>query len=103
MELLRARADRMQSYSITVDDAQLTLVLLANIKRAKNKYYGRKFRPSLQNIRRTFPYNHVHDTASITAILQELAVADGVRAMHNAPVPRGMGRKKVANESNKEQ
>ena len=35
MELLWARADRMQSYSITVDDAQLTLVLPANIKHAK--------------------------------------------------------------------
>ena len=31
MELLRARVARMQSYGITVDDSQLTLVLLANI------------------------------------------------------------------------
>ena len=69
MELLQARAARMQSYGITINDAQLNLVLLANIKHAKNEDYGRKFRPSLQNIRCTFPYNHVHNAALIMAIL----------------------------------
>ena len=35
MELLRARAAHTKSYCITVDDAQLTLVLLTNTERAK--------------------------------------------------------------------
>ena len=100
MELLWASADRMQSYGITVNDAQLTLVLLANTKRAKNEDYGCEFCPSLQIIRCTFPYNHVQDNALLTEILQELSVADGVRAMKDAPEPIGMWCKSVANEAN---
>ena len=37
MELLRACADRMKSYGITVNDSQLALVPLAKIERAKNE------------------------------------------------------------------
>ena len=103
MELLRARTAHMQSYGITTNDAQMTLVLLTNIEHAKNEDYGREFRPYLQNICRTFSYNHVHDVALLTAILKELAVADGVRAMRDAPGPSGTGRKNIANESNEEQ
>ena len=90
----------MQSYGITVKDAKLTLVLIANIERAKNEDYGRKFCPSLQNICCKFLYNHVHDVSLLSAVLQELAVADGVSAIRYAPGPRGTGRKNVANESN---
>ena len=70
MDLLWACAAHMQSYFITIDDAQLNLVLLANTEHAKNEDFGRKFCPSLQNISRTFPYNHVHDAALRTTILQ---------------------------------
>ena len=58
MELLRDCAARKKSYGITVNDTHLTLVLLANTKRAKNEDYGREFSPSHQNIRRTFPYTN---------------------------------------------
>ena len=91
MELLWAHAARMQSYGIPVDYAQLTLVLLANIKRAKNEDHSREFRLSLQNIRRTFLYNNVHDEASLTAILQEFTVGDGICLMRYAPGRIGMG------------
>ena len=40
---------------------------------------------------------------TLTAILKELAIVDGVRVMQNAPGPSGMGRKNVANEANEEQ
>ena len=66
MELLQDHAVRMQSYGITVDEAQLTLVLLANIEHGKNENYGREFRPSLQNVRRTFPDNHVNSNSERT-------------------------------------
>ena len=69
MELLQARVARLQLSGITINGVQLTLALLANIECAKHEDYGHKFRPSLQNIRRTFPYNHVHDAASLMTVL----------------------------------
>lgn len=89
MELLRSKAGRLQSYGIKLDDTQLAIVLLANIDVAAGDDWGREFRPALQTIRRRFPYNHVHDTASIAAMLTELAGADGVRKLHDAPAPLG--------------
>ena len=89
MELLRSKAGRLQSYGIKLDDTQLAIVLLANIDVAAGDDWGREFRPALQTICRRFPYNHVHDTASIAAMLTELAGADGVRKLHDAPAPLG--------------
>ena len=89
MELLRAKAGRMTAYGITVDDSQLALVLLANIDVVTGHDWGREFRPTLQTIRRKYAYNHAHDAASVAAILKELAGADGVRKLNDAPAPTG--------------
>lgn len=89
MELLRAKAGRMTAYGITVDDSQLALVLLANIDVATGHDWGREFRPTLQTIRRKYAYNHAHDAATVAAILKELAGADGVRKLNDAPAPTG--------------
>eukprot|EP00804_Cyclotella_cryptica_P030326 CCRYP_011862-RA/>CCRYP_011862-RA protein AED:0.33 eAED:0.33 QI:0/0/0/1/0.66/0.75/4/0/887 len=89
MELLRAKAGRMTAYGITVDDSQLALVLLANIDIASSHDWGREFCPTLQTIRRRFAYNHAHNAATVTAILKELAGADGVHKLNDAPAPTG--------------
>jgi hypothetical protein len=87
MELLYAKAGRMTAYRITIDDSQLALVLLTNIDVATGHDWGREFRPTLQTIRRKYAYNHVHDAATVAAILKELAGADGVRKINDAPSP----------------
>jgi hypothetical protein len=89
MELLRSKASCLHSYGIKIDDTQLAIVLITNIDVAASDDWGCNFRPSLQTIRRQFPYNHVHDTASIAAMLTKLAGADGVRKLHDAPAPLG--------------
>ena len=75
----------MHSYGIVVDDTQLALVLLANIELATSEAWGREFRPALQTIRRAYAYNFAHTNDSLTVILRELAGADGVRKLNEAP------------------
>ena len=87
MELLRAKVGSMQSYGINVDETQLALILLANIENAASEDYGREFRPALQSIRRQYPYNYVHDATSLGDMLTELAGADAVRKLKDAPLP----------------
>eukprot|EP00804_Cyclotella_cryptica_P021145 CCRYP_001466-RA/>CCRYP_001466-RA protein AED:0.26 eAED:0.26 QI:0/0/0/1/0/0.25/4/0/985 len=89
MELLHAKAGRMTAYGITVDNSQLALILLANIDVASSHDWGREFRPTLQTIRCKFSYNHAHDATTVAAILKELAGADGVRKLNDAPAPTG--------------
>jgi len=79
----------MTAYSITVDDSQLALVLLANIDIATGNDWGHKFRPTLQTIRCKYAYNHAHNATTVAAILKELAGANGVRNLNNAPAPTG--------------
>ena len=43
---------RMETYGVNVDDTQIALVILANIKIAAREDYGHKFRPALQVIRK---------------------------------------------------
>ena len=85
VKLLRAKIARMHSYGIVVDNTQLALVLLANIELATSEAWGREFRPALQTIRRAYAYNFAHTNDSITVILRELAGADGVRKLNEAP------------------
>eukprot|EP00804_Cyclotella_cryptica_P011508 CCRYP_017067-RA/>CCRYP_017067-RA protein AED:0.60 eAED:0.30 QI:0/0/0/0.5/0/0.5/2/0/565 len=93
MELLRAKAGRMTAYGITINDSQLALVLLANIDVVTGhdwgRDWGREFCPTLQTIHRKYTYNHAHDATTVAAILKELAGADGVRKLNNAPAPTG--------------
>jgi len=41
----------------------------------------------MQTIRKSYPYNHVHDATSLQTILKELSGADGVRELKEAPAP----------------
>jgi len=41
----------------------------------------------MQEIRKQYAYNHVHDAASLQTILKELSGADGVRELKDAPAP----------------
>jgi hypothetical protein len=69
VELLHAKIARMHSYGIVVDDAQLALVLLANVELTTSEAWGREFRPALQTIGRAYSYNYAHTSGSITTIL----------------------------------
>jgi hypothetical protein len=48
-------------------------------------------------IRKKYTYNHVHDAMSLQTILTELAGADGVRALLDAPAPNAGTAHSVAN------
>ena len=85
VEALRARAAKIETYGITIGEAQLALIILANIETAAQHDYGREFRPAMQNIRRQYTYNHRHDSTSIAYIMQELGIADRARILSDAP------------------
>ena len=87
MELMQSNAARMATYGIVIGIPQLTLTLLANIETATKSEYGREFRSAMHAIRKKYAYNHVHDATSLQTILTELAGADGVRALRDAPAP----------------
>ena len=79
----------MATYSIVIGIPQLTLTLLANIKTATKSNYGRKFFSAMHAIRKKYTYNHVHDATLLQFILKELAGADGVRVLKDAPAGTG--------------
>eukprot|EP00956_Cyclotella_meneghiniana_P019414 scaffold33240_cov63-Cyclotella_meneghiniana.AAC.2 len=70
-----------------MDDTQVTLIILANIEVAATQDYGNEGKMALQTIRRRYNYSHVHDATFIAAILTELAAADAVRQLKDAPAP----------------
>jgi hypothetical protein len=87
MELMQSNAACMATYGIVIDIPQLTLTLLANIKTAAKSNYGCKLCTVMHAIRKKYTYNHVHDATLLQTILTELAGADGVRALKDAPAP----------------
>ena len=87
MELMQSNAARMATYGVAIGIPMMVLTLLANIETATKAEYGREFRSAMQNIRKAYPYNHVHDSASLLVILKELSGADGVRELKEAPAP----------------
>jgi hypothetical protein len=87
MELLQSNAAQMATYSITIGIPQLMLTLLANIKTATKSKYGHEFHSAMHAIRKKYTYNHVHDATSLQTILTELAGADRVRVLKDAPAP----------------
>lgn len=87
VEALRAKTARIHTYGINMDDTQIALIILANIEVAAAQDYGAEFKTALQTIRRRYNYSHVHDATSIAAILTELAAADAVRQLKDAPAP----------------
>ncbi len=87
----------MATYGIVIGIPQLTLTLLANIKTATRSDYGGKFCSAMHAICKKYAYNHVHDATSLQTILMELAGADGVWALKDAPAPNAMTGRSVAN------
>jgi len=87
MELMQSNAARMATYRIVIGIPQLTLTLLANIESATKSDYGREFRSAMHAIRKKYAYNHVHNATLLQTILTDLAGADGVRALRDAPAP----------------
>ena len=87
VEALRAKCARLTSYGVALDDTQLALIILANVELASTQEFGSEFKTTLRSIRRQYAYSHVHDQTSIATILQELAAADSVRQLKDAPAP----------------
>ncbi len=87
MELLQLNVAQMATYGINIGVPQLVLTLLANIKTATTSKYGHEFHSAMHAICKKYTYNHVHDAASLQTILTELASADGVRVLNDAPAP----------------
>ena len=87
VEALRSKTARLSTYGVNMDDTQIALIILANIEVAATQDYGNEFKTALQTIRRRYNYSHVHDATSIAAILTELAAADAVRQLKDAPAP----------------
>jgi hypothetical protein len=63
------------------------LALLANIKTATKSDYGSEFSLAMHTICKKYMYNHVYNAALLQIILKELAGADGVRVLKDAPAP----------------
>ena len=61
------------------------LVVFANIDSDVTHNYGRKFRPTMDAIRKLFVHQYVHIATSLKAITKELGSADGVCNMKQAP------------------
>jgi len=85
MELMQSNAARMATYGIVIGIPQLTLTLLANIKTTTKSNYG--CCSVVHAIRKKYAYNHVHDVTLRQTILRELAGADVVRTLRDAPAP----------------
>jgi len=97
MELMQSNAAQMATYGIVIGIPQLTLTLLANIEIATKSDYGREFRSGMHTIRKKYAYNHLHDATSLQTILTELAGADGVMTLRDAPAPNAETSHSVAN------
>jgi len=96
MELMKLNTARMATYGIIIGIPQLTITLLANIKTTTKSDYGRDF-CSAMHARKKYAYNHVHDVTLLQTILTELAGANGVRTLHDAPAPNAGTAHSVAN------
>jgi hypothetical protein len=97
MDLLQSNVARMAMYGIVIGVPQLVLTLLANIKPTAKANYGHRFCSAMHVICKKYTYNHVHDAASLQIILMELAGANGVRVLKDAPAPSAGMAHSVAN------
>ena len=87
VEMLKAKAAKVQSYGIKIDTALIVLTIFANVERAVTYEWAREFRPAMQVIRSKYNYDYTHDDTSLADILQQLAAADSVRNLKEAPEP----------------
>ena len=74
-------------YGITISVPQLVLTLLTNINTATKSEYGHEFRLAMHVIHKKYTYNHVNNATSLQTILMELAGANRVRVLKDAPTP----------------
>ena len=79
--------DRLLAYGVDVTTKQLVTIIMANVEHAAREPYGNKLKSSLQTLRRAYAYNHAHTDTSLQAIMAELATADAVRHLADAPAP----------------
>jgi hypothetical protein len=87
MELMQSNVARMTTYGIVIGIPQLMLTLLANIETATKSDYRCKFCSAMHAICKKYTYNHMHNATLLQTILTELAGANGVRALKDAPAP----------------
>jgi hypothetical protein len=87
MELMQSNAAQMATYGIIIGIPQLMLRLLANIKTATKSNYGREFCSAMHAICKKYTYNHMHDAILLQFILKELAGAEGICILKDAPAP----------------
>ncbi len=87
MELMQSNAARMATYGIAISIPQLTLTLIANIENATKAKYGHEFRSAMQAICKKITYIHVHNATLLQDIMKELAGADGMSELKDAPAP----------------
>jgi hypothetical protein len=97
MELLQSNMAQMATYGITIGIPQLVLMLLANNESAMKSKYCHEFRWAMHAIHKKYTYNHVHNAASLQTILTELAGANGVWVLKDAPIPSAGTAYSVAN------
>jgi hypothetical protein len=87
MELMQSNTAQMAMYGIIIGIPQLTLTMLANIETATKSDYGRKFCLAMHAICKKYTYNHEQNATLLQFILKELAGANGIRVLKDAPAP----------------
>ncbi len=85
LEVINHNFDICKKISVIIGIPQLMLMLLANIETATKSDYGRKFCSAMHAICKKYTYNHVHSVTLLQFILKELAGADGIRVLKDAP------------------
>ncbi len=88
VNVLRARIAKTTTYNIPFPDGILAIIILSNANEAAHHAWGWEIETEVAKLRLTYKYNHVHDGASITAILKGLAAADSVRNLMCANAAR---------------
>jgi hypothetical protein len=87
IELMQSNTAQMATYCIIIGIPQLTFMLLANMETTTKSDYGHEFCSAMRAMCKKYTYNHVHDVTLLQFILKELAGADGVRVLKDAPAP----------------
>ena len=85
--VLRAKNARIAAYGIIVHDDMIANIVLAEADEAAREEWGREIGTAMDKIRLRYGYDHPHDATSLAAMLRELAAADAVRTLLDAPAP----------------
>ena len=87
MEIVQNLSNRMSTNGIKGSTPSIALMLLANIETATKHKYGREFQSEMQIISTKYTYNYKHEDALLKVIMTDLAKADSVRTLKDAPTP----------------